>query len=170
MIRFLIFYSSLIFLSYNCNAQSRAEMGVGAIGLVVHDLEASEQFYTQILGMIEVGGFSLDKQWSIDAGAANNLPFGVKQYKQIDLPSALTIKLAYFDTPVEKSEINAINTSSGVNYVTLYYDLEQFLGIIDRAKAAQIEITGWVKRDTYQLAFIKDPNGIFIEIIGPPDK
>ncbi len=71
--------------------QSQAEMGVGAIGLIVSDLEASEAFYKDILGMFEVGKFSLDPEWSKEAGAANNEPFTVKQFKQKDIPTAFTI-------------------------------------------------------------------------------
>ena len=49
------------------NAQSNAELGVGAMGLVVSDIEASEEFYTKILGLTPIGGFSLDEQWSKEA-------------------------------------------------------------------------------------------------------
>ena len=169
MKNYILLITTLLIGNYALS-QSRAEMGVGAIGLVVSDLEASEAFYKDILGMVEVGGFSLDEEWSKEAGAANNEPFAVKQFKQKDIPTALTIKLAYFDTEVKAADLKGINAHSGVNYITLYYDMEDFHSIISRAKAANIPLTGWVKRERYQLVFIKDPNGVYVEVIGPPEE
>ena len=60
--------------------QKNAELGVGAMGIVVSDIEASETFYKDLLGLTPIGGFSLDERWSQDAGAANNRPFSVKQF------------------------------------------------------------------------------------------
>ncbi|HEY9117899.1 MAG TPA: hypothetical protein VIN11_08755, partial [Roseivirga sp.] len=77
--------------------QSNEELGVLAIGLVVSDIKASEKFYTEIVGMVPAGQFSLDEQWSKEAGAANNKPFSVKMFKMKDQPSATILKLAYFD-------------------------------------------------------------------------
>ncbi len=169
MKNYLLLITALCLSNYVIS-QSRAEMGVGALGLVVSDIEASEAFYKDILGMVEVGGFSLDEQWSQEAGAANNEPFSVKQFKQKDVPTALTIKLAYFDTEVKAADPQGLNAHSGVNYITLYYNMDDFHAIIDRAKAANIPLVGWVKRERYQLVFIKDPNGVYVEVIGPPEE
>ena len=88
------------------NAQSNAELGVGAMGLVVSDIEASEEFYTKILGLTPIGGFSLDEQWSKEAGAANNKAFSVKQFKLQDKPSGTIVKLAYFkDAPKTSKKV-----------------------------------------------------------------
>ncbi len=155
------------FISYS---QSNADLGVAAIGMVVSDIEVSENFYKDILGMKEVGAFSLDEPWSKEAGVASGKPFSVKLFKMKDLPSATVLKLAYFDKTEKSVDKQAINLSSGVNYITLYYSAEEFQQVIDRIVAADIKKMGWVKKDSYQLFFIKDPDGIFIEIVGPPDK
>lgn len=155
------------FISYS---QSNADLGVAAIGIVVSDIEISENFYRDILGMKEVGGFSLDEPWSKEAGVANGKPFSVKLFKMKDLSSATVLKLAYFDKTEKSADKQAINLSSGVNYITLYYSAEEFQQVIERTVAADIKKMGWVKRDSYQLFFIKDPDGIFVEIVGPPDK
>ena len=152
------------------NAQSNAELGVGAMGLVVSDIEASEEFYTKILGLTPIGGFSLDEQWSKEAGAANNKAFSVKQFKLQDKPSGTIVKLAYFKDAPKTAKKSGINSSTGVNYITLYYTAEAFQKTISRIKEAQIEIVGWVKRDTYQLVFVRDPDGVFVELVAPPQK
>lgn len=150
-------------------AQTPAELGVAAIGYVVSDIEASEKFYTEIVGMTPAGGFSLDEQWSDDAGAANGKPFSVKLFKLVDSPTATVLKLAYFDSMEPRPAQQGIDEFAGVNYLTLYYDAEGFSAAVARVQEAEIEMTGWVKRETYQLFFIKDPDGVFVEIVGPPD-
>ena len=106
--------------------QSNADMGVAAIGLVVSDIEASEAFYKEILGLVEVGGFSLDEKWSKEAGAANGQPFSVKQFKLKDQPTATVFKLAYFEETNKRQDHRGINQFSGVNYLTLYYTGQEF--------------------------------------------
>jgi len=149
--------------------QNQAELGVAAIGYVVTDIEASEKFYTEIVGMIPAGGFSLDQSWSDEAKATNGRPFSVKLFKLVDSPTATVLKLAYFESMEERPSQSGLDEFAGVNYLTLYYSAEGFSEVVQRVQDAEIEIIGWVKRDTYQLFFIKDPDGVFVELIGPPD-
>lgn len=151
------------------SAQTNAELGVAAIGYVVADIEASEKFYTEIVGMIPAGGFSLDEAWSNDAGASNGKPFSVKLFKLVDSPTATMLKLAYFDSVDERPAQNGIDDFAGVNYLTLYYTAEGFSDAVQRVQDAGIEMTGWVKRETYQLFFINDPDGVYVELVGPAD-
>ena len=150
-------------------SQSNADLGVAAIGLVVSDIEQSEDFYTNIIGMREVGGFSLDKQWSMEAGAANDQPFSVKQFKLVDAPTSTILKLAYFDHTDKVAETSGIDKRPGVNYITLFYNKSGFNEVIDRVNKAGIKKIGWVKRDSYQLVFVRDPDGVFVELVGPPE-
>ena len=157
-------------ISTSALSQSNADLGIGAMGLVVSDITASEQFYTAILGMTDEGGFSLDAAWSKEAGAANGQPFSVKQLKLKDTLTATVLKLAYFDESVApQPQKSSINSSSGVNYITFYYSGEAFQQAVKRIQAADIPIVGWVKRDRYQLLFVRDPDGVFVELIGPPE-
>ena len=150
-------------------SQSHAELGVAAIGLVVSDIDISEHFYKNILGLQAAGGFSLDAQWSKEAGAAHGKPFSVKQFKMKDRSSATVLKLAYFDKTEKGMDQGGIDTHSGVNYISLFYNGEAFKEVMARISASGIEKVGWVKRDSYQLVFIKDPDGVFVEIVAPPD-
>ena len=145
---------------------SRAELGVLAIGLVVSDIEASEKFYTEIMGMVPAGSFDLSTEWSKDAGAANDRPFSVKMFKTVDQNTATVLKLAYFDDVPSRPQQKGVDSYAGVNYLTFRYnDLND---ITQRIKKAGIEILGWVSQPTYQLFFIRDPDGVFVELIGPP--
>lgn len=160
------------FLVITCfsQAQTDAELGVLSIGLVVSDLEASKQFYMEIIGMEEVRQFSLDEQWAEDAGASNGKPFSVKMLKQKNLPSATILKLAYFDQMDKKPNMSGLDVNAGVNYLTFSYGSDDFDAVVKRIEAAGIEKFGWVSRDRYQLFFIKDPDGVFVELFGPPAK
>ena len=146
------------------------DFGIVAVGLVVSDIKESERFYTDLLGMIPVGEFELDNVWAKEAGASNGHPFSVKMFKLVDGDYATVLKLAYFDSVQPMSNKSGINSSAGVNYLTFYYSHEGFQQVLERLKIDGREPIGWVKRDTYQLVFFKDPDGVFIELVGPPDK
>ena len=146
---------------------SPAELGVMAVGLVVSDIATSEKFYTEVLGMVPAGEFSLDKTWSEEAGAAGGKPFSVKMFKLQNRKSATILKLAYFDETAPRPQATGVDSHAGVNYLTLHYDnIHEVMKRVDKAGIATL---GWVKREGYQLAFIRDPDGMFIEIVGPPD-
>ncbi|MBC2837829.1 VOC family protein [Robiginitalea sp. SC105] len=145
---------------------SPADLGVAAIGLVVSDIEASDAFYTSVIGMHPTGGFDLDAAWSRDAGAAGGKPFSVRTFKMQETPSATVLKLAYFDSVPERPEQEGVSSYAGVNYITLHYrDLESVLG---RVAAAGVPILGEVNTSSYRLVFIRDPDGVFLELVGPP--
>lgn len=152
-------------LTYSQEAPSIADLGVAAIGLVVSDIEKSEQFYTEILGMVPHGQFKLSEEWSEDAGMSNGKPFAVKMIKMADQPSATILKLAYFENTPKGPKLPGVNVQSGVNYLTLHYnDLSE---VLFRIEKAGIPIIGKVKRD-YKLVIIQDPDGVFIELVQLP--
>ena len=161
---------ALAFLLNPCQAQeSAADLGVAAIGLVVSDIETSEKFYTQIIGMLPAGSFDLSPEWSKQAGAANGKPFSVKMFKMTDNNTATILKLAYFDRVAPRPSQSGVDANAGVNYLTFNYSREDFEQAVNRLKEANIKILGWVKREGYQLLFVRDPDGVFIELVGPPD-
>jgi len=148
--------------------ETSADLGVAAIGLVVSDIEKSEKFYTDIVGMIPSGSFELSAKWSEEAGAANDRPFSVKMFKMVNRKTATILKLAYFDNTMPRPKQLGVDTNAGVNYLTFHYT--DFTEVVKRLEKAKIEKLGWVKRDQYQLIFIRDPDGVFIELVGPSEK
>lgn len=160
----------VLFLGIVRSQNTAADLGVAAIGLVVSDIEKSEKFYTQIIGMSAAGAFSLDEEWSKEAGASGNRPFSVKMFKIKEVASSTILKLAYFDKVAPRPPQTGIDVNAGVNYLTFHLSMDDFKSTVDRIKKAKIDIIGWVKRDTYQLLFIKDPDGVFVELVGPPVK
>ena len=147
------------------HGQSPADLGVAAIGLVVSDIEKSEAFYTEVIGMEAAGEFSLTSAWSDEAGMAGGKPFSVKMFKMNSSPSATILKLAWFEETETRANMTDVGLTSGVNYLTLHYnDLAE---VEKRVKDAGIDIVGRVAGEGYQLFIIKDPDGIYIELVGP---
>lgn len=166
----LVLSIALVVILKPCLAQeSAADLGVAAIGMVVSDIETSEKFYTEIIGMKPAGSFDLSSEWSKEAGAANGLPFSVKMFKMVDKDAATILKLAYFDEVEPRPKQTGVNEHAGVNYLTFNYTKAKFQKVVSRLEEANIKRLGWVKRESYQLIFIKDPDGIFIELVGPPE-
>ena len=101
------------------------------------------------------------------AGAAGGRPFSVKQFSLGDGPEATLLKLAYFDSSEPRPPQDGLDTPAGVNYLTLSYpDLRP---VVARLRQAGSPILGYLRRDGYQLVFTRDPDGLFIELVGPPD-
>ncbi len=140
-----------------------AELGVGAIGLVVNDLKKSEKFYTEIIGMKEAGGFELSEEWAQEAGMSENRPFAVKVFKMRNTNTATMLKLAYFDEVKASEDSKGIGQNAGVNYITFY--LDELKGVKERIKNAGIAVIGEVEREAYKLVIVRDPDGIFVELI-----
>ena len=155
----------LLMLAVSCSALAQTAR-IAAIGYVVADIDRSEAFYTEVLGMKAAGSFSLDTIWSREAGAAGGRPFSVRQYRLGEGPGATLLKLAYFESSAPRPTQGGLDTPAGVNYLTLSYpDLEP---VVARLKEAGIPILGYVRREGYQLIFTRDPDGLFIELVGPP--
>lgn len=167
MKRILSLIVFIIAVSPSFSQSVKAEKGIAEVGLVVRDIEESENFYTEVIGMKPTGGFELSEEWSREAGAANGKPFKVKTFKLQDDEAATVLKLAYFDKVSARPEQSGINSYSGMSYLTLHF--KDFDALVKRLHKNHIKIIGWVKRDNYQLLFIKDSNGVFLELVGPSD-
>ncbi|MEN8788655.1 MAG: VOC family protein [Flavobacteriaceae bacterium] len=154
-----------ILLLFGCSKlfSQPADLGVGAVGLVVSDLKKSQEFYTDVIGMKEVGGFELSAEWAQEAGMSDNRPFAVKIFKMRETNTATMLKLAYFDEVKSSEKMKAIGQSAGVNYITFY--LNELRGVKERIKNANITVIGEVERDAYTLIIVQDPDGVFVELI-----
>jgi catechol 2,3-dioxygenase-like lactoylglutathione lyase family enzyme len=82
-------------------------------------------------------------------------------------PGATLLKLAYFEASDPRPPQEGLDTPAGVNYLTLGYpDLGP---VVARLRQGGIPILGYVQRETYQLIFVRDPDGLFIELVGPAE-
>ena len=137
------------------------------IGVVVEDFEASVKFYTEVIGMQEVGGFSIDEEFGKASGLSNGVPFDVTILKLADSEKANQWKVVHFGNPPKAKHSNHIQDQIGMQYTTLY--VENVDPYIARLEANNVELLnepGLTIGDGRRFLLFQDPNGIFIEIIG----
>ena len=137
------------------------------IGVVVSDLQRSVNFYTNVLGMVQSGGFSIDQDFGKKSGLSNGVPFDVVILKTSDTPAAAEWKLMSFDPAGTKPASSFIQEATGMRYITLFVnDMDSILKRLDAAGIKRNGETPVTLPDGNRFVLIQDPDGIFIELIG----
>jgi catechol 2,3-dioxygenase-like lactoylglutathione lyase family enzyme len=148
------------------------------IGLVVSDLQATLDFYINIIGMSKVREFDVDSATAYKFGLTNGIPFHVVGLKTNNTPDATELKIVSFGkSPNHKKPPYLQGT--GIQFLTISVkSIDQF---VKKLKANNIKLLGETPTviklqnltpapapsgDVKHLVLIQDPNGIFIEIIG----
>jgi catechol 2,3-dioxygenase-like lactoylglutathione lyase family enzyme len=149
-----------------CGEKSGAGQGALEIGLVCSDLNKSLDFYKNIIGMTETGGFEVDGQFGSDSGLSDNKPFKVRTLKLVDNPAATTLKLACCsDTTATLRQY--VTDAPGVRYLTI--EVASTKAIKERLSKNGIPLLGKTPvsmGDNLELIMCKDPDGVFVEIVG----
>ena len=138
------------------------------IGVVVSDLARSMSFYQNIMGMIKITQYDLNGDISRRTGLANGLPFTIEVLKIEDSAQATEWKLMSFDKKANHPKQEYIFDDTGMQYLTVIVnDLKPF---VKRFEEHNIKLLGQTPTDiSAELSFvlIQDPDGNFIELIGP---
>lgn len=153
--------------SYIAMAQSEFSSPTIQIGVVVEDLEKSIQFYTDIIGMQQTGGFDVTSEIAKSTGLTNGLPLSVATMKLEDAPSANEWKLMSFGKKGENASHQYIDTDTGMRYITIFYN--SLNDVLQRIKENNIETLGETPvllPDGNHFILVQDPDGTFIELIG----
>ena len=143
---------------------------VADIGIVVKDLEKSVKFYTEILGMKEVKGFNVPAEKAARFGLTDNQPATIRVFvlDQADGPKTKFKLMSFPQAPGKMQDQKFIHSTVGVSYVTLFVtDMDQ---AIERLKKSKVKLLGETPSDLGGKTFItvfQDPDGNFIELIGP---
>ena len=158
---------SLLPIFNSCGEKSsEAENGVLQIGLVCSDLNKSLSFYTNIIGMKDVGGFEVDAKFGTDSGLSDSKPFKVKTLKLVDSPVATTLKLACCSDSTGTPP-KYVTDTPGVRYIT--FEVPSTKAIKERLAKNGIALLGKEPvdlGDNLELFLVRDPDGVFVEIIG----
>lgn len=137
------------------------------IGVVTSDVNRSLKFYTEVLGMQKTGGFDLSADFGKRSGLTGGLPVSVTVLKLTDAPSATQWKIMQFPG-LKPAKKKVIQDQVGMRYITIM--VNSVTPFIERIRANKIPFMGDtpVKLDDgQQFILIQDPDGVFIEIIGP---
>lgn len=145
--------------------------GVLEIGLVCSDLNKSLDFYKNIIGMTEAGGFEVEGQLGVDLGLSDGRPFTVKKLKLVDSPTATILKLAHCPGVPDSLRPPAyVHDAPGVQYLSI--EVASTKLIKERLSKNGYKLLGKTPvsmGEGREFVMVQDPNGVFIEIVGSPE-
>jgi lactoylglutathione lyase len=139
------------------------------IGIVARDVDKSARFYTETIGLTEIEGFSAPAELGKKIGLVDNHPLKVRVFVTDEIEGATRIKLMSFPEAMGTlPDRNYIHTTLGINYLTFFVkDMDQALARLKKAEAKLLGESPVSLGGKTQLAVIRDPDGNFIELIGP---
>lgn len=144
------------------------------IGIVVTDIKKSLNFYKEIIGFSEKEGFKVQGDFPKSVGLTDGSPLSIHVLRLGDEEHATSLKLMQVDSKKSARLIKQphIHTIAGFSYLTIFVkDVELVLkrakqfGYKPYAKSPQILPEG-LPQDVC-LLMLKDPDGNFVEIVGP---
>jgi len=144
-----------------------AKSGI-SVGVVVEDLNKSLDFYLNVIGMVKTGEFSVEAERAKELGLSNNDRFDVKILKLENSDNAAEWKLMSFGKKSAHPKQNFVPDDTGIQYITIY--VKSMKPIIERIKLHGIKTLGITPTkldETRHFVAIQDPDGNFIELIGP---
>lgn len=149
---------------------SEFPMGSIQIGVITSDLQQSIDFYTKAIGMTKTGGFSVDESFAAKSGLTGGVAFNVTVLKLIDNPEAAEWKLMSFGKEAAHPQQKYIQDDIGMQYVTIFVkSMKPFLERLERHNVELLEETPTFLEDGRQFVLVQDPDGNFIELIGPAE-
>jgi catechol 2,3-dioxygenase-like lactoylglutathione lyase family enzyme len=144
--------------------------GTIQIGVIVQDLKKSVDFYTNVIGMTKTGGFSIDAAFGEKSGLTGGEPFDVTILKLKDSPEAAEWKLMSFGKEPTHPPQKYIQDDIGMQYITIFVkSMKPFLERLEKHNVTLLEETPTFIGDGRQFVFLQDPDGNFIELIGPSE-
>ncbi len=139
------------------------------IGAVVGDLDKSAAFYTNVIGFREIPGFELPPAMGGKIGLTDRRGVKIRVFELGEGEGATKLKLMAFPgAGATQPERKFIHSTTGLNYLTLY--VTDMTPALQRLKSAGVRLLGESPVDLgggTLLVTFQDPDGIFIELIGP---
>lgn len=139
------------------------------VGIVVEDMDASLDFYRQVLGMQQSRTIDITEEFGRSSGLTDGRPTEIRVLTLGGGSAATEWKLMTFDDlPAGPSGEEHITDQLGMQYVTLQVDrLGPFL---DRAEEHGFDPRGETPIPLGggdHFALLQAPEGTFVELIGP---
>ena len=144
------------------------------MGIVVTDIGKSLKFYKEIIGFSEAEGFKVAGKFPKSVGLTDGTPLTIHVLTLGTEEHATKLKLMQVDSqkPARLIKQPHIHTIAGLSYVTIFVnDVDVVLNRANKlgykpyAKSPQILPEG-LPQDVC-LLMLKDPDGNFVEIVGP---
>jgi catechol 2,3-dioxygenase-like lactoylglutathione lyase family enzyme len=139
-----------------------------AVGVIVEDIQKSVDFYTNVIGMVQVREFSVDVEKARKMGLSNGQSFDIKVLKLINNEDASEWKLMSFRKKSEASKQGYIPEKNGFRYVTIF--VKSMKPVLERIRKYGVKTMGetpLMLDANRQFVSVRDPDGNFVELIGP---
>jgi lactoylglutathione lyase len=139
------------------------------LGIVVSDLEKAVKFYRDDLGFKATTppGFDVAGDLAKDAGVTDGRALHVATFRIGEGEAATTVKLMAFPD-AKKNDQSLVTKGLGPRYLTLF--VKDLTAVVERMKARSIPLVGKspvLLGGQTAIAFVQDPDGNFIEFVGP---
>lgn len=139
------------------------------IGFVVSDLEKAADFYTNVVGMTEIKGFTAPAEVATKFGLTDNQAIKVRKFALADVKDSPALKMMSFPKlDVAKQDQKFIHSTLGWSYLTMF--VNDMGDVVERAEKAGVKFLGEtpakVGGENY-LSVFQDLDGNYIELIGP---
>jgi catechol 2,3-dioxygenase-like lactoylglutathione lyase family enzyme len=138
------------------------------IGVAVSDLDKSLDFYTNVIGMALTGSFEINAEFAKKSGLTDGTAAQVKILRLGTGPDATQWKLMSFGDKAKGQKDQFIHNRTGMRYITIL--VKDLTPIVNRIKERKIKFQGETPvplgRDSH-FVLLQDPDGVFIELIGP---
>ena len=143
--------------------------GIVDVGMVAEDLERTVKFYTEVVGLKEVKGFEASAEKATQFGLTDNQPAKVRVLVLGDSPDSSRLKIMAFPKrPGAKPDQKFIHSTIGISYLTLRVaDMDDALARLKKAKVKTLGKTPASLGGKMRITVFHDPDGNFVELIGP---
>lgn len=139
-----------------------------SIGVVVSNLEKSLEFYTKVIGMKKTGGFSVNSDMGKKTGLTDGVPVTISILKLGESKTATDWKLMSFGKESPHPKGKHLQDGVGMQYITIHVKaLKPFLQRIKENNVKLLGDTPISIGGTTMFALVRDPDGTFVELIGP---
>ena len=149
-------------------AQSNFTSKTIGVGVVVADLDKSLNFYVNGIGMVKTGSFTINEDFGKRSGLTNGVSVNVTILKLENSPEATDWKLMSFGSKPAHPKPKNIQDDTGMQYITI--NVQALQPVIDRLTKMNVPFLGSTPTPLNaksHFVFVQDPDGTFIELIGP---
>lgn len=166
----LSLFAFVLFVS-NSFAAEPAEFasGVVDIGIVAKDVDVTAKFYTEVIGLKEVRGFSVPAEKTKAFGLADSQSVNIRVFVLTEGPNATRLKIMSFPKrPGKAPDQKYIHSTLGLSYLTLR--VKDMTAAVARLKKANVKLLGETPASLggkNRITVFHDPDGNFVELIGP---
>jgi len=144
---------------------ARTTIGVGS---VTANLAKSLDFYTNVVGMVRTGGFDVNDEFAGKSGLTDGTPFHVEILRLGEGDDASEWKLMSFGDRAKRQDNEFILDRTGMRYITIM--VNDLTPVLERIKKHNVKLLGETPLPLggdRHFVLIQDPDGTFVELIGP---